>query len=834
MPTYSLDVNGKTYDIESDSPLSDADLAEYAKKIGTPSEMDLGALPSIVPGEAQEPSVTPAQATVGPATALGRGMASLADVTVGGVLPAIAQQLAYPLARIGRTPEEAQAATQRIVGAVEKPFGKAFGVTESPEYQQEAGRQLFDFIGQNFQKGAKWISEKTGLPASDVENILGTLSVAAPAIVKPVAEAISPVLQDVRAGVTLPFEQRIQASLEKKSARDYARGPQIDAAAEAQRLGIALNPTDIQPTIGPRITSTIAGEKGILAINQANKNQIRKVAIQEMDLPSTTQLDGKDAFNQARNKLAAPYTEVTKLPTMMADDATRSALNNLRPDETLIGSDKYARSINSIIDDASSKIEAGLTGAELLKNVRTLRQRARKTYDNKSADLAALDLADTNLAIANVLESMIESNITNPKLLGEFRDARQKMARTYAYEAATDMNTGMVDVKKISRITAKDNALTGDIASLGKIAGNFPEAFSTQAALPWNKNIPAIGRTGAAGSLGGVAGYALGQDYVSAVLGGLGGALTGRLMESAAARRIASPEYQAGLQLQDMRIPPPAQMMAPIPQSQAVVPYQAPAEVLMPGEGPYQPNFVMRPGGYGPVTTPGVAPGPAQIGMAEGPVGGQMGALRMEDIRARDLSMSQGAAAEAQQAAAAAASRQPTGRGSVLEFDPITGTYKVGGEGVKGATPEVFMSDTGASLSSAAEKIAANKRFDMTAAEKVAWNKTRIELARALPELKSLSDKAISSKMMDREWVNDTITKINDRAIAFDEIAKRAATRQAAFENAKKRDQMFDILSSLEDSLRPARPVSSDIQGRKTREFNRNQLNANIAKKSQE
>jgi hypothetical protein len=370
--------------------------------------------------------------------------------------------------------------------------------------------------------------------------------------------------------------------------------------------------------------------------------------------------------------------------------------------------------------------------------------------------------------------------------------------------------------------------LTGNIASLGKIAGNFPDVFTTKAATPFNKAV-AIGRTGAAGTLGGLAGYALGQDYVSAALGSVLGAGAGKIGQSFAANRLASPEYQAGLQLRDARIPVNqlAASMQPIPQNRAVVPYEAPVEVLGPGQGPYQPNFVMRPGAQGPITTPGVAPGPAQIGMSQGPVGGQMGALRMEDARLRNLSMQQGAAAEAQAAAAAAVNRQTTGRGSVLEFDPITGTYKVGGEGVRGATPEVFMANTGQSLSAAAEKVAAGKLFDMTAAEKVAWSKTKIDFAEAAPDLKGLSDKAVAAKMMDRKWVDATIVKIREKAAAFDEISKRASNAQVARDAVIKREQMLDVLADLEDNLRPARPVSSDIQGRKTREFNRNQMIAN-------
>jgi hypothetical protein len=251
--------------------------------------------PSEIPGARREPGFL---------TQLGRSAASLADVTIGGILPAVAQQVAYPLARVSRTPQEAQAATARVVGAVDQPFGKAFGVADTPEYQQEAGRQVLDFIGQNFQKGAKWIAGKTGLPQSDVENILGTATVAAPAVARPVArtvqQAAAPVIERAVIGAKMPFEGRAQAKRERQSLEDYARGPQIDAAADAQRLGIALNPTDIQPTVGPKLLSMAAGPRAPEALANANKNQVRKVALGDMNLPETTQLNSPKAFQQAR------------------------------------------------------------------------------------------------------------------------------------------------------------------------------------------------------------------------------------------------------------------------------------------------------------------------------------------------------------------------------------------------------------------------------------------------------------------------------------------------------------------------------------------------------
>jgi hypothetical protein len=66
--------------------------------------------------------------------------------------------------------------------------------------------------------------------------------------------------------------------------------------------------------------------------------------------------------------------------------------------------------------------------------------------------------------------------------------------------------------------------------------------------------------------------------FAGTALGEFGGAL--------AAKRMASPKYQAGLKLQDFRIPTNqlAAAAAPIPQSQAVVPFDPRNALVQPNE----------------------------------------------------------------------------------------------------------------------------------------------------------------------------------------------------------------------------------------------------------
>jgi len=782
--------------------------------------------PTGVPGPRKSPSAL---------TQFGRSAASLADVTVGGVIPGAVQYLAYPFARVGRSPEEAQAITQGLVGAVDKPFGKAFGVSDTPEYQQEAGRQVMDFIGQNFQKGAKWISENTGLPQADVESYIATATLTAPKVVPPVVKAVkqtvAPVIEKAKIGMQMPFEPTLQKGRERRSAESYAKAPQLDAAAEAQRLKIALNPADIDPSVSTRFLSAAAGPRGPEALALANKPRVTEIAKNELGLDPTASLTG-EAYSTARANLAKPYDDVRQLPTMVADETALKNLNDLRKNDKLIGGEGVAKKVNKLVDDAVAKTQAGLTGADLLENVRNLRADAKKIYNNQNATPKQLAVADANLAIANQLESMIESNISNPKLLGQFRDARQKMARTYVYEGATDFNTGMVDVSKLARITSKDNALTGDIASLGKIAGNFPDVFTTTAASKFY-DLPRLSRSGLAGGGGALIGSQFG--LTGSIVGGLLGGGVGELGGALAAKRMASPGYQAGLKLQDFRIPTNqlAAAAAPIPQSQAVVPFDPRNALVQPtdivgyaqdgtpitaAQAFSRPNFIMtRPG---PEVRAGVQPTPPQL--AAPSAEGTINALRAEDVRRAGMSRTLGQQAEAQQAAAEAAARKPATREVILDFDPITGRMREASQGIKGATPETFQKLS--SLDDAAKKVTANKLFDLTAAEKVAWDKATVDIKELGVGYNKLDDKAIAQKMMDRKWVAEAYTKAREKAAMFDEIAQRAANQQTKFDAGVKRDQMLDLLASLEENLRAPRPTSAGGQGPKTREAIRNKL----------
>jgi hypothetical protein len=156
----------------------------------------------------------------------GASTASLADMTIGGVLP-LAGQLFYNSGRFAQaSPEEAERMGNMVTTALEKPFGKLFGVTDNPAYKNEASQQLMNFIGENINKGADWIYQnqsKIGLniPKQDIQSMIGSGMFATPLLKKPVAAVVTPIIKEAKlaAGtvqqfVPKPIQQAVGATVE--------------------------------------------------------------------------------------------------------------------------------------------------------------------------------------------------------------------------------------------------------------------------------------------------------------------------------------------------------------------------------------------------------------------------------------------------------------------------------------------------------------------------------------------------------------------------------------------------------------------------------------------
>jgi hypothetical protein len=729
------------------------------------------------------------------------------------ILTGAVSAVAGPVAGVLETIKSGKYGTAEGVKIGEK---RAKEVMKSMTYQPQTaeGRRNLEALGEVLGSEAlRPLQGAIGLPASSipVQSIRPALQYGKNIIGEEAALAAQPITKALEARAADKATQRIAESFE--------RAPQIDAAKDAARLGILLDPAISNPTMGNKLR-----EFGVDPVeihnkfSQQNKTKWVSIAKKEMGLPETVSLTSSKPFEQARAQAAKPYEKIRSIQTFEPNPEVISKIEGLY-DTGLIGGKTSENAINSLIADAVEKINSGMTGQKVLDSLSDLRKKATKTYNSNAATPEMIDVADVRMGIANALEDLIEANVRKPEELTAFRKARQEMARSYTYEAATDISTGLVDPQKLKRMLDKGVPLSGDAEAMARIAGNYPEITSLTPIK--REGIQRFTRSGTLGTTGAVIGSVAG--FPGAVAGGALGAGAGILGSKLAAKRMASPEYQAARAVpEDFR--PPINMLRPAPPSTTQnlpVPFDPRNALVEPG---YTPNFTM----------------PRQQGTPEFSLEGQLpqlappSATSMEASNAsrRAYDIAAGRAAEERAIAQASQGRAPTSGGVAFDLDPVTGQLREVSRGMKGATPETFQ-NYGTSLDSAANKIAAGKAFDLTAEERIAFNKTKVDLAVVEPSYAKLSDKQITERMMDRQQVDALIQKARQQAIAFEQIAARAASEQAKFNAMAQRQRMMDLAESLEEKLSLSRPdTSRKTQGPKTREAKRNALAEDIEVKN--
>lgn len=174
----------------------------------------------------------------------GRSAASLADVGLNAVTGTL-DMLAYPLARayygMSMPHEQAAARAKQETTSPKDVVGRAFGVTETPQYQGEAARRITGAIGENIVAPVVATGAQiTGAPESDVESVLGIGGMAvapgAARAARPAVNAAINVAENTIAGIPGAARATVQAPV------DVARGFGGAITGQIARPGRAPGP----------------------------------------------------------------------------------------------------------------------------------------------------------------------------------------------------------------------------------------------------------------------------------------------------------------------------------------------------------------------------------------------------------------------------------------------------------------------------------------------------------------------------------------------------------------------------------------------------------------
>jgi hypothetical protein len=714
-----------------------------------------------------------------------------------------------------------------LTGGVNTPEGRARGaqwgknvesaLTYTP--QTQTARDIINYAGEKLEG-----IDLNAIPFAQ-GSVVGALAPAAvrqlPSAIKNEAGYLKGVVGEIPA---------VKASREKTVATNVANSYENAARIEASDLavnkyGLAIDPEVSNPTAGAKVRGAIVGERNVSnMMAEQNQPKITAALKEEVGIPPTKVLN-EATFKEAHAapEITQPYDKVKSISNVQLGATTLADLEAIKRGALIGEKSSDTLHIAQRLDNLKADVLTGGDGNRFLSSVQQLRKEAQDIYRKKDP-LTPLERreAEAIMKAADILEGVLTDNLPVIKDRDAFLKARVAQAKLYQLEEATNLATGVPDPRVLAKMIDDKRPISGTARDIGIIAANFPDAVT-----PMGKGgltFPRITRATLPGALGAMVGLPLGPagSLVGAAIGTGVGEITKRVM----AKNMLTPEFQIRNAVPpDYRPTPfPINNLSPVKPGQSnIVPFN-PVNALV--EPEIRPNWVYgQPNAY---VEPSIPRGPAQLPAPSAE--GTMATVAAENARRARMSRMAGAEAEAA-AAANEAPRAPTRGGTVYEVDPVSGKLVPASQGIRGATPETFQNYM-STLKTAVDKVTSKQNFNLTAAEKIAWEKTKFDVAEIDPGFRALSDKAIAERMMDRKWVEGAVIKARDQARAFEELAARAKTNADIVAAQASREKMLDMAEMMEENLRRARPdTSRKQQGPKTRAEIRNNLITNSRNK---
>lgn len=283
-------------------------------------------------------------------------MASLAD-TATGVIPGTIAAVSYPIARaFGQTPEKATETAQGLAEPLNQPFGKALGVTETPQYKGEFSRKAMETVAQYVGESADTIAQKTGIPKEDVESMLNSITTAVGAKLPSLKGALP----------------KLKEQFEKSFPKFEEPKPVAPAGAEPIMAGVGAAKTEINP-----YTGKISGEETIRGQYPAVK--LSKI---KEDAPVTEQSTRSQIANEILGDNAQVRSGViTGNENTLRNEYTEARSANPTPTSELLKR-QIADEQNALSRYAEKRIEN--TGAS--KNLPTDYERGQLMNDAIASD----------------------------------------------------------------------------------------------------------------------------------------------------------------------------------------------------------------------------------------------------------------------------------------------------------------------------------------------------------------------------------------------------------------------------------------------------------------
>jgi len=429
---------------------------------------------------------------------LGKGVASVLDTTIGSAIPSAVSYVTQAAVRPFTSPERSAEIAQTVSGALDKPFGKAFGITEDPAYKQEASQRFNQFIGENMDKGADWLSKQTGLPKEDVANMMNSIAIG---VGVKAYEVGKPIVKNAINDVRNQFDIA-RANLTREPVQPVAAGGVPGNAPVAPKAVEVLDPATGQPVVmaqqAPALNPALAEKVNTIqqtggTVNpEAVARQNKALSVDpRLQLTEGQALQDANLISQERNDRGIKEQLVSKFneQNQILKERAEIYKNEFTPDvKGLSYVENSAQSINGVND--------------IVKNNETLSKNAYKDLEDLGAGKLSIDgktlgqKAKEALAVEDI-EDYVPSQIL--KRIDDYASGKKQMnfnlfkglgskiaAESRKADRAGDGNT--VHALSVIRNELEQLPLIGETAQAKAVADKARNLFKSNRDLESNNS----------------------------------------------------------------------------------------------------------------------------------------------------------------------------------------------------------------------------------------------------------------------------------------------------------------------------------------------------------
>ena len=323
-------------------------------------------------------------------------------------------------------------------------------------------------LQQNIHMGSSIMGAGLMSPTTGVKQTASNIAAMAPAAAGAIGmketfpnQPLAPMAGMMLGGQVKPAYQTAKASAMKPK----------EAFLKARELGYRVPPVSAKPTATQQ---TIQGAAGNVPLKQKasiyNQKVTNKIIKKDLGYPKDTPLssEGLDAIRADAGKV---YSKISKVGKIKVDDAFTKDLSKISSKGSVL-----AKEIPGLAKKDVDKLVSGFNRKEyssgaLVEAIKQLRADSKTGF--KSQDPSTVAMAKAQGKVANAIEGVMERNLaqTNPKLLPEFKAARQRIAKTYTVEKA--LKGENVDAVALGRELDKGKPLNGKIKEVAQFGQNF-------------------------------------------------------------------------------------------------------------------------------------------------------------------------------------------------------------------------------------------------------------------------------------------------------------------------------------------------------------------------